>query len=605
MQCCASIRHAKCAPRDFVRVCALKRLRGLADEHREAEALLSDYASSNKANKLLAAKKVHSGVTVAGNSAEQSNSSGHSALQLSAESWNLAASNQVDEPEEQFLTEHTDSCESEQMEMYGGALEKLEASSGRSSKVKSCGLSPGKDAGKIDQQIPTPPPLPSPERSSFAKQQRKFYPVLELQYIVRHWSLASPEKPKKASAAKSPEKLLGSVLRLLDRAAVCRHICKRSNGIQENSAAEVSAFPGAVEAPAAAAHSEGGGPANGQGLICSMNGIVTWMTSDQGGCIAKHSRLREVESLCLRWITLYLRHCAATSVEVDVQKLLASSLLPVIEENLDASIEDMEDMDSMFSLSLSLVYTLTFVPDMHILLDSLGPEWSPPQRLSIARICQKAGALADNYLQRLHAPLSPAKSKESSQENASATHDAPLQASVARQEMEKVDLGVMEAVRQVVAAVTTCVPCARTVVDEGENAAEDQSANRLTWSSLPSVVSWAEGTKTLCWHEQYEKRYFEAMDEIKLEAVAGLAETHTYFKAAGTQRPPRQLAKRLMQELVAMQRDLPVSLQEAIIVRFDEERCDFIKLLIIGSLDTPYAAGCFEYHIWSRPVVPR
>jgi hypothetical protein len=38
--------------------------------------------------------------------------------------------------------------------------------------------------------------------------------------------------------------------------------------------------------------------------------------------------------------------------------------------------------------------------------------------------------------------------------------------------------------------------------------------------------------------------------------------------------------------------------QEAVIVRFDEERCDLIKLLIIGGLDTPYAAGCFEYHIW-------
>ena len=33
-------------------------------------------------------------------------------------------------------------------------------------------------------------------------------------------------------------------------------------------------------------------------------------------------------------------------------------------------------------------------------------------------------------------------------------------------------------------------------------------------------------------------------------------------------------------------------------MRFDEERCDLIKLLIIGGLDTPYAAGCFEYHIW-------
>ena len=37
---------------------------------------------------------------------------------------------------------------------------------------------------------------------------------------------------------------------------------------------------------------------------------------------------------------------------------------------------------------------------------------------------------------------------------------------------------------------------------------------------------------------------------------------------------------------------------QGVIVRFDEERCDLIKVLIIGSIDTPYAGGCFEYHIW-------
>ena len=52
------------------------------------------------------------------------------------------------------------------------------------------------------------------------------------------------------------------------------------------------------------------------------------------------------------------------------------------------------------------------------------------------------------------------------------------------------------------------------------------------------------------------------MQDIKLEAVPGLAQTHTYAKAAGAQVPPRRLAKRLMQELIAMQRDLPLSLEE-------------------------------------------
>ena len=37
---------------------------------------------------------------------------------------------------------------------------------------------------------------------------------------------------------------------------------------------------------------------------------------------------------------------------------------------------------------------------------------------------------------------------------------------------------------------------------------------------------------------------------------------------------------------------------QGVMVRFDEERCDLIKVLIIGNIDTPYAGGCFEYHIW-------
>lgn len=420
--------------------------------------------------------------------------------------------------------------------------------------------------------------------------------------MVKHWSLASPELPKKTFAAISPEKLLDSVLQLLDAAAVSRHIHKRSNGVPQKTATEVSndACTIARSFPAAAACPGGEGAATVQGPICGVKDIIAWMTSDKGGCMAKHSRLREVESLCLRWITLYLRNCALSKVEVDAQELLASSLLPVIEENLDASIEDMEMPDSMFSLSISLVYTLTFAPGMHILLRSLGPEWSPPQRLSLAQICQKAGAVADNYLQRLHAPLSPMKSKNGSTENARGEAAQCLPAGDSGQDVEKVDSGVMEAVREIVAAVASCVPCSRDLVEDDQSAAEDENAGRLIWSSLPSVVSWAQGAKIMCWHEEYEKRYIEAMDEIKLEAITGLADTHTYLKAAGTQRPPRQLAKRLMQELVAMQRDLPVSLQEAVIVRFDEERCDFIKLLIIGSMDTPYAAGCFEYHIWSQ-----
>ena len=55
-----------------------------------------------------------------------------------------------------------------------------------------------------------------------------------------------------------------------------------------------------------------------------------------GDCLTKHMRVREVEALCLQFVMLYLRHCAAAAVDVSPHQLLASSLLPVMEENLDA-----------------------------------------------------------------------------------------------------------------------------------------------------------------------------------------------------------------------------------------------------------------------------
>jgi len=51
------------------------------------------------------------------------------------------------------------------------------------------------------------------------------------------------------------------------------------------------------------------------------------------------------------------------------------------------------------------------------------------------------------------------------------------------------------------------------------------------------------------WQQQYEQRYIAAMEEFKLEAVSGLAPSHTYCKAAGAAQPPRRLAKRLVEIL--------------------------------------------------------
>jgi len=458
------------------------------------------------------------------------------ALQLPPSS-NLAASNQHDELEEdEDLLGQAKSCEMEHMEMYDSVLESSQQASscaGRTGKASSWQLSHAKHVLLSERKIPAPPPLPPTGLPTFAAQQQKVSPIGELRYIVKHWALASPDLPKKSVAAKSPQRLLGSMLQLLDAAALPRHIGKRSNSTSTDdsaAAASVSASStGAVKSVAefaqSAASSQAAVDEERRGLEGSVAATIEWMASYQGGCIGKHARLREVEALCLRWVTLYLRHCVAAGEAVEAQTLLASSLLPVIEENLDASIEDMERPDSMFALSISLVYTFTFVPGLHVLLNALSPEWRPPQRRSVAQICQKADELAATYLQRLHAPPSPPKSSKASAVAPGASDAALTRLQSSRSagvgaELERADSWVMEAVRQVIAAVTACVPIAESVVPDCPQDVEEESVDRVAWATLPSVVSWAQGTEVKGWQEQYAKRYVEAMNELKLEAVA-------------------------------------------------------------------------------------
>jgi len=50
---------------------------------------------------------------------------------------------------------------------------------------------------------------------------------------------------------------------------------------------------------------------------------------------------------------------------------------------------------------------------------------------------------------------------------------------------------------------------------------------------------------------------------------------------------------------------LPLSPDSSIFMRTDEERMDVIKVLITGPTETPYAYGCFEFHIFLPGTYPQ
>ena len=523
--------------------------------------------------------------------------------------WSLAASNQHGLLPPDVLSGHNVAKDTDPTGPYGCLLKTVEE--GRNTGARSWDTYALKRAQLGQREIPLPPPLPLARTAAFATQQRRLWPIVELRQVVKRWALASPELPKTASAHWTQD-LLGSVLELLDAAALSRHIARRSRQagaplVSSPAAANVEvsvadaerAFAGTFRTLALDRGDEVAGTKHRQSGIANLEEIIKWMNSDQGGCAAKYTRVREVEALCLRFVLLYVRHCAAAGMGVNDEQLLSSSLLPVMEDNLDAGIQDMETPHSVFAISIALVYAFTLVPNMCTLLRPVGPEWKPPQRLSLVELCHEADKVLGSLLARLHSRPAAA------QPPPGACHALADVAEEAGGEADDLDMGYLDAVRQLVAAVTACAPSlVQAGVQPDQQIRRAQSSNQVAWSMMPSVVTWCGGTRIVGWEQAYEARYVQAMEEIRLEAVAGLAETHAFCKAAAAEKPPRKLAKRLMQELVSMQRDLPLSLREAVMVRFDEERADVIKLLIVGCTDTPYAGGCFEYHIWCPPTYP-
>ena len=66
----------------------------------------------------------------------------------------------------------------------------------------------------------------------------------------------------------------------------------------------------------------------------------------------------------------------------------------------------------------------------------------------------------------------------------------------------------------------------------------------------------------------------------------------------GTYVPPQTKMVRLAQELADLSTALPIEHTNSIFVRCDQSRVDVMKALIMGSADTPYSHGAYEYDIF-------
>lgn len=403
------------------------------------------------------------------------------------------------------------------------------------------------DSPKAAANHPEPPPPPSPSRLTY-KQRRS--PLFEFQLIVKRMSLSSP-----AMALPGPG-TRDSFLVLLNTACSYRHISPRSLSTDEQQPS--------VRPPVPA--DEG------------LERVLEWLGQSSEG---RHQRTTSAIRCCIDFLTLYLgARTGDDKMGMSENNVLSSCILPLLEENLTVGIEDMENQASLFRSSISLVYELSrFGKDSAMILGPISSQWRPAQRKSILHLCEDIDKLVGEYLTGMKG------GGEGYEERF----------------FEMVRF-VADCVREACKASTAQVNL-RASAGRGEEEKIYMAA--AEWRSSPSVISWFPGGGALPLSvEALDAAYEEEMVEHKLEGEEALRDTH-YFKGHGNEQAmPARMARKLMQELVAMRRDLPLGRREGIILRYDEQRADFIKILIFGSAETPYAAGCFEYHIYCPPAYP-
>lgn len=102
---------------------------------------------------------------------------------------------------------------------------------------------------------------------------------------------------------------------------------------------------------------------------------------------------------------------------------------------------------------------------------------------------------------------------------------------------------------------------------------------------------------------------YMSMRDPNISSSAGTSGASDYIHhykalAAQNESPPAAKMIRLAQELADLSNALPCEHTNSIYVRVDKQRVDMMKALIVGSSNTPYAHGCYEFDIFCDNKYP-
>ena len=101
-----------------------------------------------------------------------------------------------------------------------------------------------------------------------------------------------------------------------------------------------------------------------------------------------------------------------------------------------------------------------------------------------------------------------------------------------------------------------------------------------------------------------EAVYAHAFRGYQFREVDFDLEAHHYQKSHGSSQPSSSAMLRMAQEQASLVSSLPLSLSSTVFVAVAEDRADFLRAIIFGPEDTPYASGAFLFDIAFPPNYP-
>lgn len=117
-----------------------------------------------------------------------------------------------------------------------------------------------------------------------------------------------------------------------------------------------------------------------------------------------------------------------------------------------------------------------------------------------------------------------------------------------------------------------------------------------------------EKEEGFCFGNHYADILSSCPEGCKIEAVEGLAKISTYKTIPEAQvKVEKSFLKTLRKELRTLKKSLVLTPENSMFVRYDEDRPQFMRAVITGNSDSPYAYGAFLFDIFlpaNYPAVP-